>query len=393
MPTTENSTQSEALRAATEAIERATDGTGRILRSHFDDTERRGQLMNYLAGAHGMDRAVARELDWKAFKNELVNNGRQFGFSWSRVVARSGPLQMAGFRFPIEIGEELAQALFIHNRQRVDLRRICREEFRRLFSIADNAGFRVDVNPLREPIKSSALGNGTQSWVFNVGNSYTFELRIRDFDYPGSEIDLGELISRDLHAILSLSEIEHCQTTRRYGRFSNFDFQGFSVDRRFDYDAFSFHAIEMKANNRIAEISSAISQAANYRARAHVVWIAIPAFREDLFHDKERFNQMIEMCRSSGIGVISINFMGERYEGLSIVSQPVISEPADFSDLTDMVQRSGWERCPLCSRAVRVSSERLECGWKVASGESQSCMKALMEEAYLNKSEQSEEAE
>lgn len=382
MLVTDGHAQCDKLRKGHAAIYSATNGTGRIQRSRFDSAESRPYIDEYLKIIHGMKLGDARNMDWDEFKKQLVDRGPDYGFLWKCVVAAYGPLQLTGYRFPNKVGEEIAKALYRNEQTTANLERLCREEFQAIFGIANNSGFRVELRSLREPIKNTAIDRGRRQWSF-TRNSYNFSLRKKAFAYTGTENDLGEIIQSDLSSLLGLVAIEHTQAGRAYGQFSNFDFQGFSLASHVDGDRFTFHAVELKAKNGIPDVTNAINQATNYRARAHKVWAAIPNFREDSFHDEEQFARLVDMCRASGIGVISVNFDGECYCGLSVVLLADRSSPSSLDDLIDMVRRSDWEHCPLCRRAVRLGTDRIECGWKVHSGESENCMKILLEDSLI----------
>ena len=71
---------------------------------------------------------------------------------------------------------------------------------------------------------------------------------------------------------------------------------------------------DLKPTNEISQISTAISQAINYKEKANYTYIVIPQLDYEAFYDPDRFTSFIDLCKKNQIGIISVRMDIEKNE-------------------------------------------------------------------------------
>ena len=139
---------------------------------------------------------------------------------------------------------------------------------------------------------------------------------------------------------------------------------------------------ELKPSNEISQISTAISQAINYKEKANFTYIIIPQFDYDSFYDPERFSNFTELCKKNQVGIISVRMQADNeIEDIFEVLPAEETKIEDYSDLRKMVEEQGYEKCLLCRKIVKNDDKREGCGWRIVykdldGNEQQGCMKS-----------------
>lgn len=337
--------------------------------------------------------------DWSQFKEAFLQAQSEIGFNWSRARGRGGPVVLDDITLPAGIGHELAKTELARNTSSGDFNHVLQKEMPQLFSYLtagggiDSAFERIDAARARTGFKEFNQDN--RSYKFKAGrNSTKFELSILEYSYhdPNSkgkrgnhEFALGEGIEAKLKTLLDLDELSHTQHERGSRSLENADFEGFRIQRHVEGDRFLMYSFELKPSNGIRAVSDAISQAINYKGRSHFSYIIIPLFDQYLFHDPDRLDDLLELCRTNQIGAISIDVDTDTGTILDVSQVLKAAEtPLEDSDrLSRMIDSTDWEMCPLCRRIVD-NTNRGRCGWLVESSDtSTQCMKEVMQERMV----------
>lgn len=321
--------------------------------------------------------------DWTSFKKLFVIHQGQHGFIWSGTPGRGGPLLLTRVELTEASGQAIGDLLHQERVEDGDLNVVLSERLPHVAKLLTLPGVETGRQDLRSGFKKAVKGNS--SFHFFQGRGLQFKSTTREYRYQGRtrkhEDQLGEQILYRLKEHFKLARIEHIRSSRQGGRFENADIVGFRINRMMDHDDFVMFSFELKATNDIP----AISQAINYRSRSNLTYIVIPLFDVDRFHDEERHKDLTAICRSNGIGAISVRVDPRTHVVLDID----LVEPAEFHSISkqewlqDLVDRSHFERCVLCRRVVNVNI-RERCGWQVEQdGENVLCMKVELEKSVV----------
>ena len=376
------------------------EGQRRIQKADFIDDIKRKDILG-LANAAGMSKDDLKGFDngddesWNGFKEKLVETHRELGFEWTRPVGKGGPVELSSMSFPPACGEELAKGLNVGDVESGDILDVLRSEFPNVTKLFGGLSG-VDIKPLRATFKSTVVGR-TKAYRFTRGKgSVRFYLCGTQYQFPGgqqAENDLGSMVEQKLKAMLSLECLNHVQATRRYGQYQNLDFEGFKIDHGLDEDFFHLYSFELKANNSIAAISQAISQAVNYQPFSNFTYIVVPNFSVESFFDEDRYFDLIRMCRENGLGVISVECSKREVQDIVEVLEAPFSNASSYEKLMGLIKVSNWEKCLVCRRVARQSADRIGCGWKVTVGSDEVCMKKMMEDEQVSRHRQRNESE
>ncbi|PYF99992.1 hypothetical protein D893_02502 [Thioalkalivibrio sp. ALE21] len=323
---------------------------------------------------------------WAAFKERLLAHQADMGFSWQPTPGRGGPLSLTAIEPPAAAGKALGEQLLNEGVKEGRLDEVLKQRMPSVAELMHRPGIDSDLDAFRSGFKDAVCGN--RSYRFAQGRSQRFNAATREYRYPGAnsrrrEDQLGDALLPWLKEAFDFARVEHVQSRRQGGRFENADFVGFRIRRQMANDEFVMYSFELKATNDIPAISQAISQAVNYRTRSNYTYIIIPLFDAAQFHDEARLSELLAMCRSNGIGALSVSIDpdGDRIADLVEVQRAEYRSLDDADWLRTLVDQSSQELCPLCRRIVDAGS-RLHCGWKVPqNGDDIGCMKQRLEES------------
>ena len=333
---------------------------------------------------------------WAEFKDQFIKYQESIGFKWQRASGRGGPIKLSEVALGGAVGAELARIEISRNSDGGNFEALIRRSFPKLFAYVTEPAFEViDYQRARNGFKNASEENKSYKFGAGRGNiSYSLSVLEYSFADPNkkgqrgrNEFALGEAIMQQLRQLLDLDLLVHTQTERASRSLENADFEGFRVQRHIEGDRFLMYSFELKPMNGIRAVSDAISQAINYKGRSHFTYIVIPLFDQTSFHDPDRLDDLLHMCRSNEIGAISVDIDPATNEvlGVTQVLRAVETPMEDSSRLDSMITEGGWELCPLCRKIVEVSEdERSGCGWlvDVDEGSSTECMKNLMQGFY-----------
>jgi hypothetical protein len=334
------------------------------------------------------------EEEWSEFKKKFITEQRKTGFIWKAVQGYAGPIELKSVELNSEIGTSLAKLSYndgITEGHFINdiLRRYIPEIFHYLgeeFFISN-----VSYSDAKDEFKSTNIDGKVYKCSGYAGVS--FKLSTSEYRYSSGandrkkEFNFGELIikspvGKSFFSSLGLTHIEHVQESRKSGKYQNVDFQGFQIKRTIDEDFFIMYNFELKPSNDISQISTAISQAINYKEKANHTFIVIPNFDYDSFYDPERFSNFHDLCKKNQIGIISIrmNIGTDEIEDIFEVLPAEKTEITDYTDIKKMVDEQGYEKCVICRRIVKSDEKREGCGWRIVykdkeGKERQGCMK------------------
>lgn len=335
-----------------------TDESPRLLESNL--AAMRADQRHLLCGKKGIEQ-------WAAFKRRLLAHQADMGFYWQPTPGRGGPLSLTTIEPPAAAGKALGEQLLNEGVTEGRLDEILKRRMPSVAELMHHPGIDSDLDAFRSGFKEAVCGN--RSYRFAQGRSQRFSAATREYRYPGTnsrrqEDQLGDALLPWLKEAFDLARVEHVQSRRQGGRFENADFVGCRIRRQMADDEFVMYGFELKATNDIPAISQAISQAVNYRSRSNFTYIIIPLFDSAQFHDEARLSELQAMCRSNGIGALSVSIAPDSAD----IADLVEGQRAEYRALDDadwlrtLVDQSNHELCPLCRRIVDAGS-RLHCGW------------------------------
>ena len=328
----------------------------------------------------------AKTGDWQAFKKDFLDYQKKNGLTWTPKTGQGGPISLDKVVIPEDVGTDLAKALRKKNVKEGRFDDELKNYLKELYAYLQNDSTSVDSDEARRTFKE--YEDQGQSYKFSPGrSSVAFTWSQKEYTYKAkrsshTEYEFGELILEKLKEGLKLDLLIHAQSERAAGKYRNIDFVGFKINRTLEKDEFQMFSFELKPKNSIESISQAVSQAVNYRYLSNFTYIVIPFFDTNNFYDSERFQGLIDMCKLSKLGAISVTLDHDTHELIETVE--VLPAPRteieDYDKLSDLIKDSEWEMCPLCKKAVKEQRER--CGWMVKTSDDnddKSCMKELME--------------
>ena len=325
---------------------------------------------------------------WEMFKAGFIKDQAKLGFFWKRGKGKNGPITLISVKLDQDCGKELATWTRKKNITSGDfITDVLNKALPDLSQYLAISVSILDYSNARDGFK--IFSQGSFSYRFSAGRGgMKFEWKISEYKYSPSktrkpEFLLGEELKKSsisksfFENTLKLTVFEHVAAARSSGKFLNVDLQGFRITRGIYEDHFQMFNFELKASNSIGDISTAINQAINYKERANFTYIAIPMFDYENFHDSDRFEGLLEICRRNQIGIISVRMDPAKHVIIDLIEvlRAEETELIDSSDLQGMLDEYEYEKCPLCRKIVQ-SSQRSMCGWKV--GDENKCMKELM---------------
>lgn len=354
----------------------------KITMTEFTESLKTPEALYELTGVNSLK-------NWQEFKHVFIAKQMTLGFIWAVTRGQGGPISLSSVELSSALGEELARGAFSSGIQEGDFYEdVVATQMPVFWSYLGESDV-VDLSSAREGFKEPSHKN--TGYKFKPGRgSTTFQLAIEEYCYKGSESrtkerELGELIKEEVKSICGLTEIDDTQLNRLHGKYLNADFEGFRIRKDVEGDSCFMYCFELKAGNSIKSISEAISQASNYKGKSHFSYIIIPLFDQYSFHDEERFNDLVEMCRANGVGILSVDMNPDTHE-VKRVTEVLPAKKLDLIDATwllRLVSNFKWLRCPLCRNIV--DNERTNCGWLLELNEEKTeCMKILMEKSLLN---------
>lgn len=286
---------------------------------------------------------------------------------------------------PSEVGIELAEHAKTAGYEGGSFDELLEEKLKSLYLYMDLGENRetIEYSKARKSFQKK-LKKGNKSYKFHRGRGNRYYLAVDRYEFKPGEKKLGKEVKKWLLRELELKKLEDTQVNRTGLKFENADFEGYKIQRHPEGDRFLMYSFELKKKNHVDSVSEAISQAVNYRARSHFTFIIIPFFDQYSFHDPDRFEHFMKMCRENELGVISIDLdideKPHKIKGLNIVAQAPETPLDDPQRLDVLVRDSGWEVCPLCRHIVRTEDRGEHCGWMAPKSNGQmECMKTLME--------------
>lgn len=205
-----------------------------------------------------------------------------------------------------------------------------------------------------------------------IKSSYSFNIQRAEYKFNrGNEDTLGNDITEMLESILGLEKIKYAQSSRSKQKYENVDFFGYSKKESFSDEEIFVYAFELKVSNSVQKVSEAIAQAINYKKFSNFSYIIIPNFNAHQFPDMSRYGDFVNQCNSAGVGVISINIVGEedRVSNLEVVIEADLTDISDAKLIQEVKTNWSLELCPLCRRVVRKTGQSGEnevienCGW------------------------------
>jgi len=349
---------------------------------HFINDPEKNKSLQKIIGRDSID-------SWTEFKATFIAYQEKYGFEWSVGPGKGGPVSLDNVHLPASLGTELAKIEYKKKNEQGNLKELLKNTLVNLFHYLGEDWYKIDWTEAREAFKEITFNN--KSYRFTPGrSSLNYELGKQVYRYKSSnskktEQEFGELIYEKLKEVLRLDYLVHSQYKHNSGKYRNFDFEGFRINRCAGEDEFLMYSFELKPANRIEDISQAISQAVNYHAQSNFTYIIIPFFDRVNFYDRKRSDDLFNMCQENKLGVLSVQLDTSTHQLKDIdeIIQAPKTELDNAEKLLDLIKDSKWEKCPLCKKIVRKEF-RQRCGWLVTSGDKTECMKELLEKKMLS---------
>lgn len=344
--------------------------------------------------------------DWDDFKTKFIEYQEdKLGFCWIRKQGQGGPLKLQEVNLPPEVGTGLAKRAMQKGKDKGEFIEFTRKELPKL----DNYVNKSQDEKIYIDYKKYAYdrfkdySENNEGFKFQQGRGDYFEKSKLVYKYKGKdtrkgEIELGKLIIKNnynprfIKDMLKLTELVHEQENRGFGKLQNVDLIGIKINPKVGGDSVSMYTFELKATNSIQSVSEAITQAVNYRGKSHYTYIVIPMFDGRTFHDGERMEEFLDMCRINKIGVISIDIEDgiedeDKVVGVTKVLDAPQTPLEDSECLLKYLEKHNYEMCPLCRKIVKKDDRSERCGWKDNDG---NCMKDLMEDMLSKSAEENQ---
>jgi hypothetical protein len=341
------------------------------------------------------------EEKWKEFKENFIKEQKKYGFIWNAVQGYAGPIELKSVELQSDIGRILAEKAYKDGiKEGHFVNDILKQYIPELFDYLGEEFVTTNLSfsDVKDEFKSKTIDNKVYKCSGYAG--VKFKQSTSEYKYASGQNDrkkeysFGQLIinSENGKAFfngLGLVFFEHVQNSRKSGKYQNVDFQGFKIKRTMDEDYFVMYNFELKPSNEIPQISTAISQAINYKEKANYTYIIIPQFDHDSFYDSERYVNLMDLCKKNQIGIISVR-MSSNNEVDDVLEVLPAEETriADYSDLKRLTDNQGYEKCPVCYKIVKNDQKREGCGWRIVfddgeGNEQQGCMKTSLGEMVI----------
>lgn len=336
---------------------------------------------------------------WEEFKNnaESVLSDR-FGFTATRGTGPFGTVILSQLNIPAFIGENLAHILHSQgqtygNAKSNFYKFISKELYKKIKFIKLHidisfSDFRSGFSSVERDGKT--YGFRTSGWQFN---RKTVTLSYKS-GASQDESELERLLTHQYSHFLTsvfreLWNIEadygnsrvEClanDSSTKAGKLQNIDIAIVAKQWRISQDELKMAAIELKANNALTSLFTALSQAASYQALANEVWIVAPGLKQENFNDLTQYHNFYVQCRDNGFGIIHLELFNneKKVSNIEVVlrarSSPIVRTSLQRRVLSEL----GWNYCVKCARLYTLttrdeeeSSEAensvLDCGWQI----------------------------
>jgi hypothetical protein len=377
---------------------------GKITINEFSEIKSNFFILKTLTGIENDDDLL--NIDWGKFKDELKKYLEVFGFFWEPGGGQAGTLILKSIRLTEDFGVEVGKYL-LQNKS-IQIRKKTTDEFKNLFDVILDIipklkefvkiynNIEIDLSIVRETIKKVSLEDDKEQIKF-FQNSFRFYKEKKVINYKEGEIKLGEAIKEKIKQKFEFDEIYLKQLERKEKKYENLDILGLKIKSSIKGDDVEIYSFELKPSNDVSDISSAISQAVNYKKYSNFTYIVIPFFDIQTFYDKDRLQYFYDLCIENELGIVSVNLDlttdNQKIDDLDIVIKAKKREISDlkwlkFALLGDLeMQKNGESReyCCVCNKIVSIGYKRKEkCGWLINSNENiVYCKKELEEKNNL----------
>lgn len=309
--------------------------------------------------------------DWSEFKIKFRENQLNLGFQWTPYQAFAGPLSLDKVFVPDSVLSNLANKYLSMKLREGTLDSIIND------SLSDYLSFGVSPDLTSARRIFSEVDDGTQKFTF-ITNSNNFKLVTKSYEYPGQnkkvknksqENDFCMLIEPMLKSRFMNANLRYTQNERQQEKYQNIDFAGYIINDKITNTTIDVIAIEAKPSNSFEKVSEAIRQSINYKQIANIVYILLPMFDSQSFHDLERFEEYRMQCQSHGIGIISVDMDPKEHKpkNVQIVLEPKSFEISKMTLLRNLLDEDSKSLCPLCRKIVGLNNSN--CGWQIPKPE------------------------
>ncbi|MDF3822620.1 hypothetical protein P3G55_22150 [Leptospira sp. 96542] len=351
----------------------------------FMNAKEKLDILKYLVGNRNYS-------DWNTFKQSFIEFNTQYNITWQTVQGKGGPINLYNIEFPSYLGEQLAKTLLDSTEFKnastgieYNIFDFLKQKIPNLFSYLEDDTRYISLTYFKEGFKS--VSKGSFGFKFKQGRSPLFSKTINEYTYLNKsesqdELELGNQIVEKIQSLLTLDELDHIQSERKGGKYQNYDFVGFSKKKNPSGEILEIYTFELKASNKVASISEAISQATSYKSTSNYTYIIIPMFDKKLFHDEDRFDSFIDLCKENGLGIITVEVDPKKHTVLDVyeIIGPKKLEILDHSLYFSILENKNLEYCQLCNAIVSKESDRNGCNWMVNLDTDSKCMKILFQE-------------
>ncbi|TGM16779.1 hypothetical protein EHQ82_16895 [Leptospira selangorensis] len=334
--------------------------------------------------------------NWSDFKSKFREYQLSLGFQWTPYQAFAGPLSLDKVFVPDTVLVNLANKYLSSKLKEGTLDSIINENFSEYFSF----GISPDLASARRIF--SDVDDGTQKFTF-ITNSNNFKLVTKSYEFPGlskksknksQENDFCTLIEPILKSRFMNANLRYTQNERQQDKYQNIDFAGYIINDKITNTSIEVIAIEAKPSNSFEKVSEAIRQSINYKQIANIVYILLPMFDSQSFHDLERFEDYRAQCQSHGIGIISVDMdpKDHKPKNVQIVLEPNSFEINKMTLLRNLLDEDLKSLCPLCRKIVGLNNSN--CGWQISGPDNEAenillCMRERLEYSAILEYKQS----
>lgn len=313
---------------------------------------------------------------WKESKKKLIRHQKTLGLNWKTMVGAGGPIAFECFSAPAHLGDELASQYLNAGLPGGDFSALVLDWLHLDPSQVDKLKLhflKPDAwSAARERFSKYVNPQTHERFVFAQGPGYKFQRARTEIKFKGNETQLQKKLEGldSLRQQLGVNGVKQ-KLSHQFKQYRNVDLAAYRVVHRAETDALEVFAIEVKNNNSISAVMTAIGQATAYKVMADRCYVAAPGLNESDFHEPARFQEIRRICEDSGIGIISIQLASDKdLQDVRVVLEPRSQSPFDpgFQDACAKIFQ--LEFCLVCLRWIAPGTE---CGWQ--AGPENSCMK------------------
>lgn len=340
--------------------------------------------------------------DWVKFKNGFIEEQKRIGFTWKRLQAINGPIELTNINLNGAIGRQLAKLAYRDDIQReYFFKEILMRYVPELFDTLSEyfLYLNLDYTDVKEEFQSTQIEG--KVYQFTDNSEERFQLTTADSTntmvdngrkakYELSDLIANSDIARAVFRSLGLLHYEQVQTDRRAKASVNADLQGLGIQRTANEDYFQMYNFILLTEEDIPELKKALSYAGRHKEKANYTYFIIPQLDYESFYDPDRFTSFLDLCKKNQIGIISVrmNLKSNVIEDIFEVLPAERTEVFDYSDLKKMVEGQGYEKCVICKRIVK-DEHRENCGWRIIykgkdGKEQNGCMKEKWGETLIS---------